>query len=426
MAQLVGRLVLLGKRRDRELDAAEDGGEQVVEVVRDAGGEAADRLDLLHLPELRLRRRERGFGAMAFRDVVDHDEVRLAASPDDRRGVNLGLERFAGFHAVGQDPGVALPRNGPAHEFLEVRHLGRRAHVAGRHRQELVERVSEPLDRRVVRGEEPAAGDFPYPHGERIPLEHEAVAPLVFRERLRLGLDGLRHLVERGGERAEFARARHRPPPREVAPGDRLRIRGERDDRPADAAGHERDDEEGERDRQEDHEQFAARPRRLLQHCLGGPDADDDDPRCAADALPGPDPFHAVEFADVRPRAARRRLHLEEAGKQVFVLADKFLRLDGAKYDPAAQVEHGDDGARRERARVGDVAQRVEPVRLVRDRHELSGPPANRQAVADHPSRRVGPGANGLADRKCPGPQRLRVIAAIRERKGAIRTGGCV
>ena len=49
-------------RVEQELDVAADGGEQVVEVVRDAAGELADGLHLLRLAELRLQ-----LGAMRTR-----------------------------------------------------------------------------------------------------------------------------------------------------------------------------------------------------------------------------------------------------------------------------------------------------------------------------------------------------------------------
>ncbi len=38
----------------QKLEIAEDGGEQIVEVMRDAAGELADRFELLSLPQLRL------------------------------------------------------------------------------------------------------------------------------------------------------------------------------------------------------------------------------------------------------------------------------------------------------------------------------------------------------------------------------------
>ena len=57
----LGRLLL------RHLAVAEDRGEDVVEVVRDAAGERAHRLQLLRLPQLPLEALALGLGALAAR-----------------------------------------------------------------------------------------------------------------------------------------------------------------------------------------------------------------------------------------------------------------------------------------------------------------------------------------------------------------------
>ena len=72
-------LVRLTQSQHRQVDIAEDGGEQVVEVVRDAAGEPADRLHLLRLPQ-------RVLGQLALRDLLVQSRVghRLAARAPQR------------------------------------------------------------------------------------------------------------------------------------------------------------------------------------------------------------------------------------------------------------------------------------------------------------------------------------------------------
>ncbi len=75
---LVGRI----HRIEQQIDVSEDRGEHVVEVVRDAAGEAADRLHLERLPKLLLER-------SLFSDVpADRDHHGLAAH------LNCGIGEF--------------------------------------------------------------------------------------------------------------------------------------------------------------------------------------------------------------------------------------------------------------------------------------------------------------------------------------------
>ena len=61
--------VVVGEPAQDEVAVAVDDGEDVVEVVSDAAGEAADRVHLLRLPELRLEARALLLGAAALGDV---------------------------------------------------------------------------------------------------------------------------------------------------------------------------------------------------------------------------------------------------------------------------------------------------------------------------------------------------------------------
>ena len=63
--------VVRGEPAEDEVAVAVHDGEDVVEVVGDAAGEAADRVHLLRLPELRLEARALLLGAAALGDVAD-------------------------------------------------------------------------------------------------------------------------------------------------------------------------------------------------------------------------------------------------------------------------------------------------------------------------------------------------------------------
>ena len=61
----------------QKIRIAEDRGEDVVEVVRDAAGKTADRLHLLRLAQLRLAQAERGFGGALTGEIADPRRERV-------------------------------------------------------------------------------------------------------------------------------------------------------------------------------------------------------------------------------------------------------------------------------------------------------------------------------------------------------------
>ena len=63
-----GELGLVGDGVCQNADGAGDDGQDVVEVVRDAAGQLADRVHLLRLPQL-------GFGGLLFGQVAADEEV---------------------------------------------------------------------------------------------------------------------------------------------------------------------------------------------------------------------------------------------------------------------------------------------------------------------------------------------------------------
>ena len=115
------RVALEGRARggllDEHLGVAQDASEDVVEVVRDAAGEAADRLHLLRLPQPLLEPRALGVGKLALGDVAEVHHQRAHARL---------LEQVA--------DGVLDPAPRPvlvAHHRLDRHHLPRRMHHLG-------------------------------------------------------------------------------------------------------------------------------------------------------------------------------------------------------------------------------------------------------------------------------------------------------
>ena len=91
LAEIVrGGAGLVGAHQ-RELRVAGDDRDQIVEVVRDAAGERADRLELLRLAKLRLALAQRRFDARALADLVRQHDVR-------RRELGRALLDRAAFH----------------------------------------------------------------------------------------------------------------------------------------------------------------------------------------------------------------------------------------------------------------------------------------------------------------------------------------
>jgi hypothetical protein len=86
-----------------EVQAADDHGQKVVEVVRDAAGELADRLHLLRLPEQRLRFQALCAFGLQVRSAFEHPLLQLGVEllQGVGRGAPVGHVRIHAEHAVG-------------------------------------------------------------------------------------------------------------------------------------------------------------------------------------------------------------------------------------------------------------------------------------------------------------------------------------
>src|SRR3977135_4220534 len=85
MIDLQGVMVFDASRldlRQQELRIAADRGEQVVEILCDAAGEAADAFETLCAPEVAL-------DLVAFRHVAEHSDVHAGQSVRSRRELTL-------------------------------------------------------------------------------------------------------------------------------------------------------------------------------------------------------------------------------------------------------------------------------------------------------------------------------------------------
>ena len=110
-------------RSSSELAVAEDHGQQVVEVVRDAAGELADGLHLLRLAELALEADALLLGLFARRDVLEHRdrELRLRECVAHERDGVVGPDDLSALreHALLEPVLLALAR-GELAEQLEL------------------------------------------------------------------------------------------------------------------------------------------------------------------------------------------------------------------------------------------------------------------------------------------------------------------
>ena len=154
------------------VDVGEDHHEHVVEIVRDAACELADRFHLLSLPELR-------FDGVACGDILHDREHRWPAVELQRPGVHLDIE----------DRAVLLSMPQPADDPAFLRHVGRP--LGFERRQvfrgiELIDRHGENLLARptilrhcgIVDGQEPACGPVDHHHRIGVSPENTAISIL--------------------------------------------------------------------------------------------------------------------------------------------------------------------------------------------------------------------------------------------------------
>ncbi len=99
------------------VEPADDHRQQIVEVVRDAAGQLAERLHLLALPKLVLRRLEFGNVARFEQEV---DDLALFAAHRPERDIEIGGRHpLARHHYLGLEAFPARRRgDGLAHQFL--------------------------------------------------------------------------------------------------------------------------------------------------------------------------------------------------------------------------------------------------------------------------------------------------------------------
>ena len=104
---------VMRNRIEREFGVARDNGQQIVEVMRDASGQAADRVHFLRLQQLRLE--PEPFGQVTsigyeMRDLPVHVAYRTDAL--------LDVVQFAVLLTVNQDPAKHIPAENRLPHFL--------------------------------------------------------------------------------------------------------------------------------------------------------------------------------------------------------------------------------------------------------------------------------------------------------------------
>ena len=215
--------VVVAEQLERDLAVPHDGGEQVVEVVRNAARELADRFHLLRVPELVLELR-------AFRHIVGEHDGRLAAGDRHQHRADLDGDECAVLLAM-------RPRRRPCRAVLAGHPLDTREHawhflfrpdVADPHLEEFLPRVLVVIAGGAVHFHESQRAHVIHPAGIRRVLEGHAVALFGVAQLLLgvvalqlAGLQGGRHGIERVTELAKLAwTAGEMRPAREIPPGE--------------------------------------------------------------------------------------------------------------------------------------------------------------------------------------------------------------
>ena len=114
---------VFGQRLLDGVDVAADDHQQVIEIMRDAAGELAERIHLLGMGALRLRRLQRALGVPPFGDVArdlrktDQGALLVADRIDDTFAQNmlpsLRTRRPSAFEASFRERGTERPRRQP-------------------------------------------------------------------------------------------------------------------------------------------------------------------------------------------------------------------------------------------------------------------------------------------------------------------------
>ncbi len=170
------RGVLVREHERRDADRALHRGEHVVEVVRDAAGEDAEALELLHVEELRLERGVLLLGAPSLREIQDEADAfgavraerRAAQEHRHARAVFANELRLERRHAP---LCRELRRRGP------IRRGGHQRVPSNRACRDIVARPSDEAQELVVRFDERAAVS-PKADADDVPFDEAAQARL--------------------------------------------------------------------------------------------------------------------------------------------------------------------------------------------------------------------------------------------------------
>ncbi len=423
MVQFFARRIALGERQQREIAAAEDAGEEVVEVVRDARGETAHGLDLLHLAELFLRLAERGLGALTLAEVGDHREP---DPPVECPGAD-------GAHFDFHDGSIlALVQRAPArwHVAAVLKTRFERGDVFGRtdivrgEGEQFLARISVELHGRLVGDEDVERLLVDENHGKRRRFEQRAIPLLIFAEHIGLRLDRPRHRVELLGEHADLAARPHAGAAGEVAAADGLGVGRERDDGPADPSGDERGDEERQGQAERAEGEIAFDVLAVGRENLRGRHADDDGPRRVRKPLPRDDAVHAVERARARAIPRAHREDVADVRQVVHVAAHETPRVETSEHYSSIDVDHRDGRPGRERSGVDDGTERVDEDRRERDGARASVGSLHGETERHHPYGRVGVRTHGLADGEMSRPHRVVEVAPSARRHAGHASDG--
>ena len=213
-------------RPARRSRVAEDDGEQVVEVVRDAAGQ---------LPTASIFCDCRSCSCDAFRAISVRRRSEMSAATTSRTRVAPYRSSSELISTSIVRPSrvtcwYGLARVGPSatglHLLPEDRRVLGRPDVEHGARQELLAAVAIVGNGRVVHRDEAQRLHLVHPHRDRHGVEQRAVPPLAGPQLVAAALQRLGHPVEGSGQRAELPVGLHRGAPREVAGGKGLGVGG--------------------------------------------------------------------------------------------------------------------------------------------------------------------------------------------------------
>ena len=195
LARLLDHLDILAARLvevlapDQQFRVAEDGGEQVVEVVRHAAGQTADRFHLLRLPELFAALAQGFLGVLALEDLRDQ-ALALAEELTDhlRQSAELAArvaQLFEGSEPFGlQRLGDQAQRPGDPHRQQDRQQHQQGQREADEQREEQVGELAEFAVGVQVVANQDARHRAAIPTGQRAREGNDAPIRVILRRRL--------------------------------------------------------------------------------------------------------------------------------------------------------------------------------------------------------------------------------------------------